>query len=285
MRRLKTKIPKRMPEPSKPDAALRLYHKNLVRYAAAYARLMKEALGEILPDLKETAAEELPEVRTDSVHKRIRMDGNAEKKIRDTLDAVQAELETLFPESVLRRWAQAMIGSVNKTEKKNMKRMAARLGFNVEPLMHDRDLSPYFRNVVDENVGLIRSIPKQHLEVLKNGLVNAITRDMSHDFIRKMIQKNFAVTRSKAKVIARDQVGKLNGAINQYRQQQLGGKRYVWDGAMDERERPDHKRLQGKTFRWDSPPIVDRKSGRRGHPGEDYCCRCRARMIVEDILE
>lgn len=48
--------------------------------------------------------------------------------------------------------------------------------------------------------------------------------------------------------------------------------RYVWVTRRDDRVRPDHARLDGGIFRWDDPPVVDLRSGRRGHPGQDYNC-------------
>ncbi|MDR1706162.1 MAG: hypothetical protein LBS19_15970 [Clostridiales bacterium] len=34
--------------------------------------------------------------------------------------------------------------------------------------------------------------------------------------------------------------------------------------------------LNGKKFSWSDPPVVDGRSGRRCHPGQDYQCRCAA---------
>ena len=51
---------------------------------------------------------------------------------------------------------------------------------------------------------------------------------------------------------------------------------YVWSTSQDSRVRDSHRRLNRKKFRWDDPPVVDPKTGRRCHPGEDYGCRCVA---------
>ena len=47
---------------------------------------------------------------------------------------------------------------------------------------------------------------------------------------------------------------------------------YVWTTKKDDRVRPDHARLEGRIINWNDPPVVDLKSGRRRHPGEDYQC-------------
>lgn len=244
---------------------------------------MRAGLSDIIPGLREETSEEQP--RVDSIRRNIRMDANVEKKVGDLLDSVQAQLEKDFPDALLAHWARAMTNHVSKVSRKNIAKTAKKVGLEIEPMMHDRGLSPWVQNIVDENVGLIRSIPLKKLPVFKNSLVALITADATKDDIMNMIMKNFGMARSDARLIARDQVGKLNGKMNQYRQQSLGGTRYRWRGSRDQRERADHLRLEGKIFKWDSPPIVDRKSGRRGHPGEDYQCRCRAEMVIEDILD
>ena len=47
---------------------------------------------------------------------------------------------------------------------------------------------------------------------------------------------------------------------------------YVWTTRKDDRVRPDHARLEGRIINWNDPPVVDLRSGRRRHPGEDYQC-------------
>jgi uncharacterized protein with gpF-like domain len=74
-----------------------------------------------------------------------------------------------------------------------------------------------------------------------------------------------------------------NLLIANYVQEQanaLGSSGYIWHTVLDNRVRHDHSLLEKRQFTWDSPPIVDRETGRRGHPGEDYNCRCAARIIV-----
>lgn len=74
---------------------------------------------------------------------------------------------------------------------------------------------------------------------------------------------------SRAKLIARDQTSKMNGAFNQARQTSLGIDRYVWQTSGDERVREEHQANDGQVFSWNDPPAT-------GHPGEDINCRCVA---------
>jgi len=272
---------RRLPEPSHPASAEREYHRYLRKYAQTYALLMSKGLKEILPDMREVAALEQP-----------RMDENIEAKLKRLFGWVEKNLARIFPDPMLRGWALAMISKVSRNSKSNTNRTmkavykeAGEPAPDFEPFMHDRKLTPYYQNVVDENVGLIRSIPLEKLPVFKNQLVAMITADAPSSQIQEAIMKNFAVTRNKAALIARDQIGKVNGALEEHRQKQLGFTRYRWRTSEDSRVRKDHKELDGQIFDWSKPPIVDKRTGRRAHPKRDFQCRCWAEPIIEDVIE
>lgn len=61
-----------------------------------------------------------------------------------------------------------------------------------------------------------------------------------------------------------------------------GAEEYRWVTMRDSRVRHDHSILDGRVFRFDSPPIVDTATGRRANPGEDYNCRCFAVPILPE---
>ena len=88
------------------------------------------------------------------------------------------------------------------------------------------------------------------------------------------IQRSHHVSQKKAAFLARQETALLMSKFHESRYREAGSVSYIWSGANDERERPDHKALNGKTFFWDSPPVVDQRTGRTGHPGEDFGCRC-----------
>lgn len=86
-----------------------------------------------------------------------------------------------------------------------------------------------------------------------------------------------------ARLLARDQTLKLYGQIQQARHQSAGVTEYVWRSSRDERVRLTHKALDGTRHRYADPPIVDPKTGRRAHPGDDYQCRCTADPVLPGI--
>lgn len=99
--------------------------------------------------------------------------------------------------------------------------------------------------------------------------------------LEKMIMQDYGVSARKAKFLARQETSLLMSKFRETRYRDVGAQKYVWRGAMDSRERPDHKKLEGKVFTWDHPPVVDLGTGRRCNPGEDFGCRCVAVALVE----
>lgn len=102
---------------------------------------------------------------------------------------------------------------------------------------------------------------------------------LSNKSLVETIQKEFKTSLSKAKFLARNEMGIFTAKYQEAKARELGYTKYVWYGANDERERPMHKQLNGLVFDYDHPPVVNEK-GEHKNPGEDYNCRCTARLIL-----
>lgn len=155
-------------------------------------------------------------------------------------------------------------------------------------------LAATLQKSITRNVGLIRSIPLELLDQVEAVVAPAVAAGTRVEVLRDRLAERFDVSESRAQFIARDQVGKLNGALVQERQQSIGVETYTWSTSKDERVRGrpggpkstgDHYHLEGTQQSWDDPPIVDSDDERRAHPGEDYQCRCQALPNVNDVLD
>lgn len=92
--------------------------------------------------------------------------------------------------------------------------------------------------------------------------------------LKERILSEWEVSENKAKFWARQETSLLLSKQTQVRWGSAGVYDYKWSTSKDERVRSDHKLLHGKVFSFSSPPVVDRRTGRRANPGEDYNCRC-----------
>lgn len=133
-----------------------------------------------------------------------------------------------------------------------------------------QNLDKYIKDWAQESILELRGIVQ----------ANAFEGQRAENLI-KLIRKNYQVSRNKARFLARQETSLLMSKFRETRYRDIGSTKYRWSGTLDERERPDHKALQGQIFSWDSPPVVDRRTGRRANPGEDYGCRCVAVPLIE----
>ena len=168
---------------------------------------------------------------------------------------------------------------VNESNNVNKRRfysaMEEAVGVNVQAIVQNENLEDILVATTRENVSLIKSIPEEYFKKIESIVFTGTTQGRNSQSMIKEIQKLNNSTTKRAKLIARDQSSKLNSALNQQRQQNLGVEEYIWRTAGDERVRDSHKSKNGKIFRWDSPPADT------GHPGEDIQCRCVAQPIIK----
>lgn len=127
-----------------------------------------------------------------------------------------------------------------------------------------------------ENLRLIKSIPTQYLENLQGRIVAAVARGETLRSLTAFVRETYRLPTERAELIARDQIGKLNGRLTGYRQTNIGVSEYRWRGTLDARERDAHVAREGKVISWDSPP-------EDGHPGEPIRCRCWAEPVLPDL--
>lgn len=148
------------------------------------------------------------------------------------------------------------------------------IGVDLTGILSDASIKDVIESAVVRNVDLITSIPEQYFGKVRSAVTEGVQDGLRWEDIAAKIQEATDATESRAKFIARDQVSKMNAAVNETRQTDLGIDSYIWSGAMDERERESHADNEGKQFRWDDPPAT-------GHPGEDYNCRCVALPVFD----
>lgn len=106
-----------------------------------------------------------------------------------------------------------------------------------------------------------------------------------YESLVRSIQTSYGVSASKAKFLARQETGLMVAKFKETRYADAGVHEYKWAcvaGSKNHPVRPSHKRLEGKIFRWDNPPITTEPGEpvRRNNPKEDYNCRCLAIPIV-----
>lgn len=110
---------------------------------------------------------------------------------------------------------------------------------------------------------------------VQGALLDGLERGQAVQQISARLRDRVTVSRSRANLIVRNELGNASATVQRESQQAAGLTEYVWSTAGDNDVRDEHRVRDGKTFRWDDPPAD-------GHPGEPVQCRCVALAVIPE---
>ncbi len=157
---------------------------------------------------------------------------------------------------------------------------AREMGTTLEREMRQLPEANSLRIALQNQVGLITSIPRDIGNRVHDLTVKGLIEGTRGEDVREMILQSVkGLAKWKATLIARTETARTASLFTQVRAQSIGSTHYVWRSMHDARTRPMHRRLDGTTQRWDSPPLCDMPD-HYAHPGQIWNCRCYADPII-----
>ncbi len=258
----------RLPRQASPKMLSLDYARELLKITELMRRAF-EPLLRALPGILESAARER---RVDSAH----ADAGETRRIRQLIEQARRTMAETVKVDELERLARTIArrtASFNRVQLGNQVKSA--LGADV--FLADRALAPLTEAFVDANVGLIKNIGDKLASDIEASTMRAVQSGKLHPDLAEELEARFGFSEERAKLIARDQVGKAYGQINSARQRELGVEKFIWRTVKDERVRPEHEDRDGETYTYDDPPDGEL-------PGEPINCRCYAEPVFDAIL-
>ena len=168
-------------------------------------------------------------------------------------------------------------------------------------LQNEPYLESTINSFVKENISLIKNLKDTTVQQIDTTINRGIKQGLRHETIKKKLLKGtdlekgvFKKVSSRAALIARDQVSKLNGQLTQLRQTGVGISLYTWVDVNDERVRKKHANMDGRLCKWSDASVFSLDGGTTWlsrssiggvelHPGQDYQCRCYAEPNFETL--
>lgn len=231
------------------------------RKLSGYRILAKELPAEIAHAIASSEAQFLKKLE--------RLDEQLRQKLPEEI-AMRVQVSDLFDSTLWR---------VDRELKKTLK------GITIAP-----DLTPHMAKRIasewQENMDKwIKDFTEEEITSLRKDVQKAAFSGNRRESIIGAIKRSYGVTERKAKFLARQETSLLMTKFKESRYTDAGIHEYKWRcvaGSKLHPVRPSHKILDGKVFRWDTPPITTAPSEpvRRNNPGEDYNCRCAAIPII-----
>jgi SPP1 gp7 family putative phage head morphogenesis protein len=202
---------------------------------------------------------------------------DAGERARSIIDALRRQAEVYAAQAETR--ARAAIAAEGGRHTRNWT-AAVKAGtqIDVAKLLADDDLVQLLSVKSEEFVGLIKNLTEDMAYRINREVLGSILEGRSNADIAKALTNIEDIGRGRARLIARDQANKLNGAMNRFRQEQAGITHFKWKTIIDGRQRDSHGARDNKIYPWDAPPSGE-------IPGGPINCRCRALAVLIDTPE
>lgn len=256
---------KKAPTQLYPLSVERQYQKELLRYVRSYHDLIKENLYPKLGQFKK-------EYTIDTY-------------FDETIDITEQVSNTMLSSLPLIKYMLNDIGNkaYNFNAKQTNKVLKGMLG--VDLFTNEYEIQLAIEPFVASNVELIKSMGDDYRKRIRETISAAGRNGYTVKETAKLLEKQFRITKNRARLIARDQIGKFNGQLTRLRHRNLGITEYKWQTSLDERvrgnpagrypkARPSHWARQDKRYSYTKPPSD-------GNPGEPIQCRCWAEPIIK----
>lgn len=173
-----------------------------------------------------------------------------------------------------------IIGKVEDASKRNLDESLKDLsGLAIKTPKLPKEALEAVQIATKANVALIKSIHAQYHEKVFMAVMSDVgDAEKIKDVAKRIVSKVYFIGETqdmRAALIARDQTAKLTSAMNIARMKSAGIKKVIWRHSGGSHEpRKLHQSYDGQTFDIDDPPIIDRRTGERGWPGDAINCRC-----------
>lgn len=156
---------------------------------------------------------------------------------------------------------------------------------SVQPKLSSESRATLDKEYRDNMKLWIKKFSAESITDLRDTVDDNATQGYRFDKLIDTIKRRYGVTTRKAKFLARQETALFMSKYRKERFEEAGVTRYQWSTSHDARVRHDHKDLDKRIFSYDDPPIVDRSTGRKANPGEDFNCRCVDMPVLEPIRE
>ena len=134
-----------------------------------------------------------------------------------------------------------------------------------------KDVRQTMGAIYERNYNLIKTIPQDIMQRYQSAFLNNVS-NFDQEAIYKQVETIDGISERRAEIIARDQTQKAISQYHAVREKNLGFEYYVWQTAKDERTSAEHRKLEGRIYRYDEATAVIDQYGNVGHPTDRVNC-------------
>jgi hypothetical protein len=213
-----------------------------------------------------------------------RVDDTPLRHIRTLFAGARVALERMLRPSILDNLARRYAHAASAFQRSQLGRQI-RAAIGIDITLGDQSVPAMIDVFAHENVALITKLGHAALSDVETTVARAFSAGHRAESVAADIAKRIGVHERHARLIARDQIGKLTGAVNDARQRELGIDQWRWRTVRDQRVRASHRALERqseeKPFGPGNPALED---GSPVIPGRPVFCRCYREPVFDSLL-
>lgn len=219
----------------------------------------------------------------------VAQDASLTSAVRILMNRLSRKYDRVFSEHAkgYAQWlAEQSLSQSKRSLGTSLKKLSGGLTINTDIMTGE--LKEQLNAAIEENTSLIKSIKTDYLDQVRQDLFRSITNAESGGLsglqskINELLSARFKKQRNRAKNIALDQTRKIYNNINAERMKAVGINKFQWNhsgGSQNPRE--DHIKMDGNIYSFDDLPVIDKRTGERGIPGQAINCKCFMTPVIE----
>ncbi len=205
-----------------------------------------------------------------------RYDGSNDS-VTEIMDALERYSEIITPWAT--KVAENFTADIARQNEKQWRQHSRNISAELRNMVDRAPVGQVMKSIVAEQIKYIKSLPLEAADRvydIQNKAIEAVVTGGRAEPFAKEIAASGDVSRSRANLIARTELGRATGALDQARALSIGSNGYIWRTAEDGDVRHSHREMEGKFVEWGRPPTLD---GMTGHAGELPNCRCYKEIV------
>lgn len=204
-------------------------------------------------------------------------------------------IETLFAtEEMTRRFkllAERMVREQSTLTTTELKRSINKtVGVDLSHMFTDDKFRAMFESSIDTNFSLIKSLKDDLLSKSRTQILSDMNKGLHPSSIAKNLNKKYGISKRRARLIARDQVSKINSDTSRFRMKQTGASLFRWvvsgnQKTGDGRVGKDHLKAANRLTRYGKGVYTLEKGAPEGFPGNANRpnCRCTMELLIPNV--
>lgn len=205
-----------------------------------------------------------------------RYDGSNDS-ITEIIEALERYSEIITPWAT--KVAENFTADIVRKNDEQWRKHSKTISRELRNLVNSAPPGQVMKSIVAEQVKYIKSLPLEAADRvydIQNRAIEAVVTGGIAEHFAKEIAASGDIAKSRADLIARTELGRATGALDQARALSIGSNGYIWRTAEDGDVRHSHQEMEGKFVEWGKPPTLD---GMTGHAGELPNCRCYKEIV------